>query len=176
MLHEDDTEEPRALPDVDEITNNNTSDVNQMPMHDRLMCSDATLQRDNQIIRGKVKGRRLAPDGSIIGYYNDNLVLNILAHNVEFPDGEFRECAANEIAENMLTIVDFDGHITLALCSKLDFKKYDTLHGEKDKHYYVKNGRNRLRKHVQGWKLKVMHKDGTTNFMPLNDIKESNPT
>jgi hypothetical protein len=172
--YEDDIEDPRVLPDIEDVTNNN-SDVNQQPMHDRLIHADVTLQRNNQLIRGKVKGRSLAPDGSIIGYYNDNPVLNTLTYDVEFPDGEVREYTANIIAENMLTRVDSDGHVTMALDCILDFEKDDTAYGTKDKYVYEKNGRRRLRKSTQGWKLKVLWKDGTTNFIPLKDIKESNP-
>ena len=50
-------------------------------------------------MQGKVKKRSLASDGSIIGYYNNNLVLNTLTYDIKFPDREVREYTANIIAE-----------------------------------------------------------------------------
>ena len=52
-------------------------------------------------------------------------------------------CKHNNL--NMLTRVDSDWNITLALDSMLDSKKDDIAHGETDKHVYEKNGRRRLR-------------------------------
>ena len=36
-------------------------------------------------------------------------MLNLLLHDVEFPNGQVKEYSANSIAENMLTRVDKDG-------------------------------------------------------------------
>ena len=48
------------------------------------MYSEVTLQRDNLIKRGTVKGRTLSPDSSVIGACDDNHVLDTLASDVEF--------------------------------------------------------------------------------------------
>ena len=96
-------------------------------------------------------------------------------HDVKFSDGEVREYTANIIAENMLTRVDFNRHVTMTLDCILDFEKDDTIYGIQNKYLYEKNGRRRLRKSTWGWKLKVLWKDRSTNFIPLKDIKELNP-
>ena len=142
-------------------------------MHNRLIYAEVTLQHDNQLIQGKVKERSLAPGSSIIRYYNNNLVLNTLAYDVEFPDREVREYIANIIVENMLTRVDSDGYITIVLDCVFDFEKDNTTYEIKDRYLYEKNSRRRLQKSIQGQKLKVLQKDRTTNFISLKDIKES---
>ena len=43
------------LPDVEDVTNNNNSDVIEQPMHDILTCSDEILKYGNQLLRGKFK-------------------------------------------------------------------------------------------------------------------------
>ena len=43
------------------------------------------------------------------GTYDDNPFLNTIIYEVEFPDGQVKDYAANVIAENMLTQVDSDG-------------------------------------------------------------------
>jgi hypothetical protein len=42
----------------------------------------------------------------VIGTFNDNLILNTIVYEVEFPDGAVKEYAANVIAENILQQVD----------------------------------------------------------------------
>ena len=121
--YDDDVEEPQIIPDIEDITNNNSSDANQQPEPGVLIDAEVTLQRANQLLRGKFKVRSLEPDGSIIEAYADNPVLNSLTYDVEFPNGEFRENAANIIAENVLTRVDDDGKPTMTFNSTLDSKK-----------------------------------------------------
>ena len=75
----------------------------------------------------------------------------------------------------MLTTVNSNRYVTKTLDQILDFEKVNTVYEIKDKYVYQKNGRRRLRKSIQGWNLKVLQKDGTTNFIPLKNIEKSNP-
>ena len=59
---------------------------------------------------GKVIHRVVDEHGNIIGTYNDNPILNSHLYEVEFPDGEVKELAANVLAENFMLQVDFNGH------------------------------------------------------------------
>ena len=52
-------------------------------------------------------------DGSVIVTYDDNPHLNTMLYNVEFPDGETWEYAANVIAKKLYAQVDADGNSTL---------------------------------------------------------------
>eukprot|EP00957_Ditylum_brightwellii_P187507 14279826-Ditylum_brightwellii.AAC.1 len=49
------------------------------------------------------------------GSYHDNPMLNFTPYEVEFPDIEVKEYAANMIAENMLTQVDYEGFTTTVM-------------------------------------------------------------
>ena len=66
------------------------------------------LQIDSEVKKGKVVRRATGPDGKVTGTHEDNPILNTVLYDVEFPDGQVREYAANVIAENMLTQVDSD--------------------------------------------------------------------
>ena len=74
---------------------------------------------------GKVKGRTLSSDSSIIGAHNDTHVLSDMTHDVEFEDSDVREHINNMISENMLTRTDNDGHTTMALENMLNHRKDD---------------------------------------------------
>jgi hypothetical protein len=57
---------------------------------------------------GKVTKRALGLNGNVAGTYDENPCLNMMIYEVEFPDGQLKEYAANVIAENMLSQVDSD--------------------------------------------------------------------
>ena len=46
-----------------------------------------------------------------------------MIYEVEFPDGQVKEYAANLIMENMLTQVDSDGFSLMMLKAIIDYKK-----------------------------------------------------
>ena len=71
----------------------------------------------------KVSGRTVGPDGKTIGTFHDTPIFNSIVYDVDFPDGEVKEYAANVIAENMLLQVDNEGFTLTMLDSILDLKQ-----------------------------------------------------
>ena len=55
------------------------------------------------LVPAMVIGRIICPDGKTTGTYSDDLMLNTMIYNVEFPDGQVKEYSTNIIAENMLS-------------------------------------------------------------------------
>jgi hypothetical protein len=53
--------------------------------------------------------------------------MNSLVYEVEFPDGELREYAANILAENMLSQVDYEGHDIMLMRDIIDYKKDEDI-------------------------------------------------
>ena len=72
------------------------------------------------MVTGKVTQRTIGPDGQVTGTYYNNPYLNSTIYDVEFPDGQVKEYAANIIAENMLTQVDSDGMSTTLMEAIVD--------------------------------------------------------
>ena len=123
----------------------------------------------------KVVGRAKDADGSVIGIYYDNPHLNTMLYDVEFPDGETREYAANVIAENMYAQVDADGHVHTMLDSILDHSKDGNAVEREDMYVVTKSGNRRMRETTNGWKLLIQWKDGSEQWIPLKLMKEYNP-
>ena len=46
---------------------------------------------------------------AVYNSYNENPLLNSIIYDVEFPDGQIKEYAANVIAQNMYSQVDSEG-------------------------------------------------------------------
>ena len=103
------------------------------------------------MVTGKVIQRTTGPDGQVTGTYDNNRYLNSIIYDVEFPDGQVKEYAANIIAENMLTQVDSDGMSTTLMEAIVDHRRDDekALHHH-DKYVQTKNGRHHLRKTTKG--------------------------
>jgi hypothetical protein len=57
-------------------------------------------------VKGKFIQRSIRSDARTVGAYDPDLILNSVMYDVEFPDGQVKEYAANVIAENMLSQID----------------------------------------------------------------------
>jgi len=73
----------------------------------------------------------------IMGSYDDNRFLNSMIYEVEFPDGQIKEYAANIIAKNILTQVDSDGYSITMMEGIIDYKKDNAVVVSKGDAYVV---------------------------------------
>ena len=90
------------------------------------------------------------------GSYDDNPFLNSIVYEVEFPDGQVKEYAANIIAENMLSQVDSDGFSTQLMDGIFDFRRDNSeAVPREDMYVYNKNGTQKTRKTTIGWSLLI---------------------
>ena len=101
-------------------------------------------------------------------------MLNSIVYEVEFDDGVVNEYSANVIAQQMLDQVDDEGYYCLK--SIVDYQRDDSVAISKEDGYITtKSGQRRLRKSTKGWKLLVRWADLSESWIPLKDLKESNP-
>jgi hypothetical protein len=166
--YEDDTDgEVKHMPDADE------EDITPAET-DEYLGAAVLLPLGDKMVSGIVRGRKRDQDGSIHGVRNKNPILDTRTYDVEFPDGQEAEYAANLIAENMYAQCDAEGNQYLLMESLVDYKSDG--HAVKVADMYVtRNGRQHMRKTTIGWKLCVQWKDGTTTWERLADLKESYP-
>ena len=169
-------EEPRMVLETEDVVDVTGKQLNQNPAYDRNINSDMALQIDSEMKKGKVVRRAMGPDGKVTGTYNDNPILNTVLYNVEFPDRQVREYAANVVVENMLTQVDSNGFTLTMMKGIIDFKMDPAVAIPKDEKYLImKSGQQQLRKTTSGWKLLVAWADDSETWLPLKDLKESHP-
>jgi hypothetical protein len=174
--YEDDDEVARKIPEIEDSVDANGLLLNQLPAYDKILHSEVALQLGDSMSTGKVTQRALGPDGRTAGTYDDNPMLNSIVYEVEFPDGQVKEYAANVIAENMLTQVDSDGYSTTILKAIIDYRKDEAVAVPKaDRHVYTSSGQKRLRKTTVGWSLLIQWADESEAWVPLKDVKESHP-
>ena len=168
--------DPISIDDFNEdpIDNSGRS-VFEKPVLDHLIHAEVTLPQGENMQLAKVVGRTRNDDGTQIGTFDIDPMLNTLVYDVQFPDGSVKEYAANTIAENIYSQVDPEGYSLTLLDEIVDFKKDENALNKADKYVTTKSGRKRLRKSTAGWKLLVSWKDGSNQWVPLSVMKESNP-
>ena len=162
------------MPEAD-MTDASGKPINQQSMTDLLINAEVLLPQGESEQLAKVIRRAVDDDGKIIGTFNSNPVLNTLMYEVEFPDGVVKEYAANVIAENILKQVDPNGRHSLVLDGIVGHRKDGHAVEKKDAFVVTKRGQRKLRQTTIGWHFEVQWKDGTTQWIPLKDLKESNP-
>ena len=135
--YEDDDEDKQVVPDVEDTVDATGKLLNQHPAYDRIINAEVALQLEEEVTTGKVTRRALGPDGQVAGTYDDNPFLNTTIYEVEFPDGQVKDYAANIIAENMLTQVDSDGFALTMMDGIIDYERDNAVAIPKSDAYVV---------------------------------------
>ena len=79
------------------------------PPHDKFFHAEVQLQNNDQMQLAHVKQIDTDQEGLTIWTHDDDPSKNSMVCEVEFPDIQVKESAANVIAENMLSQVDHHG-------------------------------------------------------------------
>jgi hypothetical protein len=142
---------------------------------DEYLTAEVLLPHGGEFLKAIVKGRKRDHDGAPIGTRNANPLLDSRQYEVEFPDGSTEAFTANLIAENLLSQVDAEGRSYSILREIVDHRTNGKALSKDDASKMTKRGREQLRHTTQGWDIQVEWKDGSTSWVPLKDLKESNP-
>ena len=141
---------------------------------DNYIGAEVTLPHQGDMKAGKVTRRVRSEDGTLIGRENPNPLLDTRQYQVEFPDGAVNEFTANVIAQNMISQCDSEGNQFRLIREIVGHRKNDRAVAPADR-YFVKGGRQYLRKTTAGWDLCVEWRDGTTSWERLSGLKEAYP-
>lgn len=130
-----------------------------------------TLRARNQSHCGQTENW---PIGIPQGKYHPNPLLDTQEYEVELEDRTYDSYFANTIAENQWSQCDTQGWqfnmICKIVCHKMDGHAIPISEGT-----YMVNSQQCLKKTTAGWKINVEFSDGTSDWLPLRNIKESNP-
>ena len=163
------------LPEDNDPLDNEGRSVFEKPITDQYINAELNLPQGDDIRNAKVIGRSKDGNGETVGVYDENPFLNTVVYDVQFPDGEIKEYAANVIAENMYSQVDSEGHRYQILDCITDHRKNGNAIEKDDLYITTKSGRRRMRETTAGWDLLVTWKNGEQEWIPLSVMKNSNP-
>ena len=128
----------------------------------------------NVATKATVIRRKTDAQGKPLGKAHANPLLDTREYIVELEDGTYDSYFANTIAENLFTQCDAEGREFSVVREIIDHKT-DGHALTVQNGYYIHNGQKRDKKTTAGWKLQVEFSDGTTDWIPLKDLKNSNP-
>jgi hypothetical protein len=160
-----------SVKDLDDVLDDNLEDSYDGYINAELQLPDA----DGNMRLGKVIKRAKGNDGKTIGRSHANPLLDTSEYVVQLPDGSTQEYAANVIAENMFSQIDSEGRRFLILNEICDYSSNHKAVRKENGFTVSHNGRKVPKKTTAGWKLQVEWRDGSTQWVPLKNLKESNP-
>ncbi|MHA7927758.1 MAG: hypothetical protein ACX936_21375, partial [Marinobacter sp.] len=125
--------------------------------------------------RGIVRRRARNHSGEITGRANRNPLLDTRQYEIELDDGRVERYYANQIAENLYSQVDSEGRTRLMFSEIVGHRKDGTAVSKEEGYEYSRSGNKVAKKTTRGWKILVEWKNGLTDWIPLKDVKASNP-
>ena len=144
------TYEPYVDNDGDGIGHATDADDEPTPLtFDNYLGAEVVLPKGDDMVAGKVVGRKRDSDGEPIGQENKNPMLDTHVYEVEFMDGGRAEFGANAIAENMYAQCDVDGNQVQLMDCIVDRRKDDTaiMAGNQ---YFMMHGRKQQKCTTRG--------------------------
>jgi len=142
--------------------------------HDKYISAKVQIQRADTIQRGVVKARKRDHEGRLIGFSHENPILDTAVYEVEFEDGHVESYYANQIAEAIYATVDDEGFAYSEVKEIVDHMK-DGKAIQIDDGFVMLRGKKIPKRTTKGWYICVEWKDGSTAWLDLKDVKESNP-
>ena len=113
-------------------------------------------------------------DGRPIGQGHSNPSIDTCCYQVDL-NGIPHEFTANAIAENIFSQVDSEGRQQLILCEMIDHRKNEKVAIPSEQGTTTtKGGQQRPIITTKGWELKLQWADGTSSWLPLCEVKNTN--
>jgi len=152
-----------------------TLDAEAMTLEDKYLLAEVNLPHGGDCKRAKVLRRVKDEAGNLVGISNNNPILDSRQYEVQFPDGSMEAISANLIAENLMSQVDEEGRSYAILSEIVGHRTNGHAVSKDDDFTEGHRGRHHRRTTTKGWEIQVEWKDGSTSWVPLKDLKESNP-
>jgi len=146
------------------------------PDLDTFIHANLLLDVGGEQLQGRVIKRAKEADGTKKGKPHPNPMFDTRAYLVEFKDGSIGEYTANIIAENIYSQVDGEGRSFAILQEISGHRKEPGVAIDRENGFIVASNGNKVPKRTtKGWSLQVEWKGGEQEWIPLKDLKNSNP-
>jgi hypothetical protein len=134
--------------------------------HDNYIATKVSIPVNGfQFANGVVRRRARDTNGELIGKLNPNPLLDTSVYEVELEDGTVERYHANILAEHIYNKLDNDGFTTSVFDSIVDHR----TDGEQPKRPTIGKPT------TKGWTMCVRLNNGSTMWVPLNELKEAQP-
>ena len=134
-----------------------------------------SLPHGGEQLEGRFVSRKRDSSGNLIRTHNHNPSQDTREYNAEFGNGDYGSYAANTIIENLHAQVDDYGQALSLLQGIINFRITDTAIPKSRGWTTLPSGVRKRKVATKGVDLEVEYADGSTSWVPLKDLKESNP-
>ena len=142
---------------------------------DQYISAEFLVNRNGETASAKVVKRARDNNGNPIGKKHDNPLMDTREYECMLDDGTIMRYNANVIAENIFAQCDDEGRRQAVLSEITDHKK-DRSAIDITKGYTTSRKGKRIPKTTtKGWKLLCQWKDGSSDWIDLKHVKDSNP-
>ena len=166
-------DDPNRLPDIDEVVDQADAEKAADTYHSfvgaEVIVPDASGNRRMAKVLRRVRDA-MTTDETPTNVFNDRSVFE-----VQFPDGTVDRLGANVIAENIFSQIDENGRQFQILREIVEHQKDASAITIDNGYVTSRSGNRHLKKTTRGWKLLVEWMDGSVSWIPLKDLKASNP-
>ena len=142
---------------------------------DQLISAEVLVPQGDEFIRGTVLKRARTNSGAAVGTKHSDPMFDTRMYVLLMADGTERELQHNIIAENMFSQADSEGRQYMLLEEITDHKRMKDAVSIEDGTIKSKNGNVHKKKTTKGWKFLCQWKDGSEDWVPLKDLKDSYP-
>jgi hypothetical protein len=125
--------------------------------------------------RATVKSRARDYDGNLIGRHHKNPQLDQREYVIEYDDGTSDRMFGNIIAANLYAQMDETGVKHTMLRDIVDHRRTNDAISKDDGYFISQYGAKVPKRTTKGWEICVEWRNGETSWIPLKDIKETNP-
>ena len=129
----------------------------------------------SQYLEGVVTNRKRDSMGKTIGKSNPNPIMDTRIFTVKFGEDEYRDFSANVILENLYEQIDDQANSHSILKGITAHRKSDDALSPEDGWFITASGIRKKKITTKGWTFHVEWEDGTTTWLPLAILKDSNP-
>jgi Reverse transcriptase (RNA-dependent DNA polymerase) len=143
--------------------------------YDHYLNAEIIKARGDELHLGTVIGRVRDQNGIPLGRYHENPLLDTREYQVRYADGAMEQLTANIINESIMSQVDAAGRHHVIFKDIVDHRSDKTAVTLDDGYTLDRKGRRHRKITTKGWQLLVEWNDGTTEWLPLKDLKESHP-
>ena len=142
---------------------------------DKYISAEFLVNRNGETVPAKVVKRARDNNGNPIGKKHDNPLMDTREYECMLDDGTIIRYNANVIAENIFAQCDDEGRRQAVLSEITDHKKDPSAIDITKGYTTTRKGKRIPKTTTKGWKLLCQWKDGSSDWIDLKHVKDSNP-